>query len=644
MSVGVLISLVVFLPLIGGIAGFLFNDKYRPVSSFSVGVAFLCALYVLVSVDEAYLAKGDWLMNLQIGILVDKPSAILLTLVTFISLLVHLFSKEYMKDDSGRSRYFLKLGFFTFSMLGLLVADSLLLLFIFWELVGFSSYLLIGFWYDRKGISSSARVAFMVNRIADVSLLVGILILNAQGHSLFISEFKDIWLFLPSLLITIGAFGKSAQWPFSGWLTKAMVGPTPVSALIHAATMVAAGVYLLYRIAPVLPSDVTVIISVVGAVTAFYGAISAITQNDIKKILAYSTISQLGYMVIGTGVGAREASMFHLWTHAFFKAGLFLGAGVAIHYLHQLAKENNQVFDPQDIRRMGGLKGRLPLTFLSFVVCGFALAGIPMFSGFLSKESIIYASLVWADQIGTWAYLVPDIALITVVITAFYIGRLIVLVFLGESRSNGIAKNFEFKENLPLQLPLLILATGSLWFFYGWNPLSHTSWLNQFFGSESSSNETYSSALTSLISITLSIGGMVLAYTLFKPGSNFSSSYSTTYQPVSFSGKLVFNGFYLTTVYQSIGNFFYSLSRSLIWIDTRVLDGIIHFFAVGGVVLSKGLYIIDRLIVDGFVNLISIVARALGKGLSGVHSDEIQWQIIWLLLALVLILSWTLLF
>ncbi|MEP5612548.1 MAG: proton-conducting transporter membrane subunit, partial [Cyclobacteriaceae bacterium] len=327
MNTEVLISLILFLPLLGGFADYLLTDSNRLVSSAFLKGSLMVSIYLLISLDDTYLAKWDWLSNFQIGIFVDKTTVILLVLVSLISLLVHIFSMEYMREEAGKHQYFAKLGFFTFSMMGLLVSDNLILLFVFWELVGFSSYLLIGFWYQKEGVPNAARTAFMVNRVADVALLAGILLLNATSDTIFISEFGETFFFLPSLLIAIGAFGKSAQLPFSGWLVKAMVGPTPISALIHAATMVAAGVYLLFRIGPFLDPNVLIVVALVGAATAFYGALSAVVQNDVKKVLAYSTISQLGYMVVGIGVGAEEASLFHLWTHAFFKTGLFLGAG-----------------------------------------------------------------------------------------------------------------------------------------------------------------------------------------------------------------------------------------------------------------------------------------------------------------------------
>lgn len=638
MSIETLISLIVFLPLIGGLSDFLLGRNRRFVSAVFVGASFILTLHLLFQLDDPYQVRWEWLLDFPIGIAVDNPSAILLALVGFISLLVHLFSLEYMKEDQAKHRYFAKLGFFTFSMMGLLVSDNLILLFVFWELVGFASYLLIGFWFQKEEIASSARLAFMVNRIADVALLAGILILYGNGNTIFISEFNESLFFLPSLLIAIGVFGKSAQLPFSGWLVKAMVGPTPVSAFIHAATMVAAGVYLLFRVGSFLDADVLIVVSLVGVTTALYGAISAITQNDIKKALAYSTISQLGYMVMGIGVQAGEASLFHLWTHAFFKAGLFLGAGVIIHHMHQ-----QKSMDAQDLRLMGGLGKKLPWTYGSFVICGLALAGIPFFSGFMSKEGILLAAWTWAEKFGTWAYLVPDVALITILITAFYIGRFIVLIFLGENRSQQALTRIVFNENSYFKIPLILLAIGSVWLVYDLNPLAHHSFLDVFFGQNNVDPNSFISAAAMGISILLSVSGVILAFFLFKPGSTFSKEYLNSGPPTSAGGRLILNGFYFSDVYQLIGSSIHYTAIGSTWVEKRI-DGFLHFMAIGGVVLGKVLAIFDRLIVDGSVNLSAWMAKFFGSVTRAMHSRESQWQIVWLLIAFVLILSWILFF
>lgn len=636
MNIEILIALVVFLPLIGGLADFIINEADRSISTFFVAAALICSLLLLTSYEKVYLMKMNWIDELQVGIFIDRIACILLVLVCIISLMVNVFSLAYMKGDPGRARYFGKLGFFTFSMLGLLIADSLILFFIFWEFVGLASYLLIGFWFRKEGVASAAKTAFMVNRVADVALLAGILILNTSAESIFISEFSGTWFLLPSILISIGAFGKSAQVPFSGWLVKAMAGPTPVSALIHAATMVAAGVYLLFRVAPFLDLQVLFLISIIGSVTTLYGGISAMVQNDVKKVLAYSTISQLGFMLIGIGVGAGEASLFHLWTHAFFKAGLFLGAGSVIHFMQKTIGESG---NPQDMRLMGGLKARLPFTFWTFIVFSLALSGLPFFSGFMSKEGIVFAALAWADQAGNLGYAVADTALISTLITAFYITRLTVLVFLGEKR-NSHSFNLEWKESRQFILTLIVLSLGSIWIFYSLNPFSHLSP----FGSASSSNGVLISSSVVGISILLALVGVILSYVLFKPGSNYSKLYRDIESPTSFGGRLVYDGLYLTKVYAFAGSAAVATARALRLIEIKLIDRLINSLAIASVVGAKVLSIFDRLVVDGLVNLVSSISVFIGRRTAGLHSREAQWQLIWLLLLIVLILGWILLF
>ena len=596
-----------------------------------IGLSFVASLLVIFNGIE-FNTSIQWLPDYSLGIQLASTAAILICLVTLISLLVHIFSLEYMREDDGKHRYFAKLGLFTFSMIGLLLADHLILLFVFWELVGLTSYLLIGFWYKKDGIPSSARLAFMVNRIADVALLAGILMINTVG-SLNISEMNGTWLFLPSILVAIGAFGKSAQLPFSGWLTKAMVGPTPVSALIHAATMVAAGVYLLFRVGPFMHESALSIVALTGTFTALYGGLCALFQHDIKKVLAYSTISQLGYMVMGIGIGAGSASIFHLFTHAFFKAGLFLGAGAIIHFMHQATES-----DAQDMRNMGGMRKALPWTYRTFLICALALAGIPFFSGFMSKEGIIIAGWEWAEQVGTWAYIVPDIGLITAFLTALYVGRMVLLVFHGGSRLTE--KISSFSENLALKIPLVVLALGSLWFFYNWNPFAHKSWLFGYWESISNHSSDFISVMVMILSILLAAAGLVLSYSFFKPGSNYEQSYSRL-KVGKF--KLAFNGFYLVALYQSIGRGFSQVSQFTFAVDQKVVDGFIHFVGVGSVVLSKVIALVDRFMVDGPVNLFGHISAFVGRRFAGLSSRDIQTQLAWLLVGVILILSWILL-
>src|SRR5512135_2544105 len=333
------------------------------------------------------LGQFQW----SLGFAVDNLSAIMMVVVNIISSLVHLFSIGYMKGDVRYGRYFAYLGVFTFSMLGIVLTNNFFLMYVSWELVGLSSYLLIGHWFEKKSASDAAKKAFIVNRVGDVGMFTGILILYATFHTFSFDAIfgamqsgqipfgSEAWLTAAGILIFCGAIGKSAQFPLHVWLPDAMEGPTPVSALIHAATMVAAGVYLVARTFPLMTADALMVIAYIGAITAFISATIAIAQNDIKKVLAYSTISQLGYMIMSLGAGAYTAGFFHLTTHAMFKAGLFLGSGSVIHAMHHaLHSGGDHTTDPQDIRNMGGLRKKMPVTFWTFVIYTLAISGIPL--------------------------------------------------------------------------------------------------------------------------------------------------------------------------------------------------------------------------------------------------------------------------
>jgi len=392
--------------------------------------------------------------SLNIGLKVDALTRVMLLVVTGIGALVHVYSTVYMAEDEGKSRFFGSLSLFMFSMLGIVLADNLAMMFIFWELVGVSSFLLIGHWFTKESAAKAANKAFLTNRIGDFGFMSGILLVWTATHSV---DFAGIEASLPKLtenpaLLTLaglclfcGAVGKSAQVPLHVWLPDAMEGPTPVSALIHAATMVAAGVYMLARIFFILAPSPTAlaVIATVGAVTALLAALMATQQDDIKRILAYSTLSQLGLMVLGVGLGAWGASMFHLFTHAFFKALLFLGSGAVIHALHH----------EQDIWKMGGLNRTMPKTGFTFAIGTLALTGAPYLAGFFSKDAILLAA--WHKS-----PLVFGAALLTSLLTAFYMTRLVVVAFLGEPRSEAAKHGHDCPA--AMTLPLLILAVLSV--------------------------------------------------------------------------------------------------------------------------------------------------------------------------------------
>ena len=399
------------------------------------------------------------------GILIDNLTAVMLLVVTGVSTLVHLFSVGYMHGDPRYNRFFAYLSIFSFSMLGLVLAESFFFIYIFWELVGLSSYLLIGFWFEKKSAADACKKAFVVNRVGDFGFLIGILIIYATCGVLGYDDvFKAIGegklsgtlLTLAGIGVFAGAVGKSAQFPLHVWLPDAMEGPTPVSALIHAATMVAAGVYLVGRVYPIFTPDAFLVIAYIGLITLFISATIALTQNDIKKVLAYSTISQLGFMIMGLGVGGFTAGLAHLTTHAAFKACLFLGSGSVIHAVHS-----------QDIQEMGALRKKMPITFVTFLIATLAIAGVPLFSGFYSKDMILGAALEFGMR-HPRHYVLFFGALFTAGLTAFYMFRVVILTFFGAPKDHH---KFDHAHESPpsMWVPLVVLAGLSFSFWYsGW--------------------------------------------------------------------------------------------------------------------------------------------------------------------------------
>jgi NADH-quinone oxidoreductase subunit L len=429
---------------------------------------------------DQIVSKISWLdlgpaLQLTLGVVVDPLSKVMLLVVTGVGALVHIYSLVYMKGDTGESRYFGGLSLFMFSMLGIVLADNFVMMFIFWELVGVSSYLLIGHWFTREAAAKAANKAFITNRLGDFGFMLGILLVWIGTGAVGFVEIRDAfatggvllgdagsvvksspvvtnpayWT-VTALCIFAGAVGKSAQFPLHVWLPDAMEGPTPVSALIHAATMVAAGVYMLVRVFFLIGMSTTAlaVIAFIGILTAVLAALMATQQDDIKRILAYSTLSQLGYMVTAVGLAAPGAAMFHLYTHAFFKACLFLGAGAVIHALHH----------EQNIWRMGGLRGRMKWTFLTFAVATLALTGCPLLAGFFSKDAILLAA--WnRNQLIFW------LGLFTAFLTAFYMTRLVVVAFFGKARSHEAEHGHDGSP--AMTMPLLVLGFLSVVAGYG---------------------------------------------------------------------------------------------------------------------------------------------------------------------------------
>jgi NADH-quinone oxidoreductase subunit L len=453
---------VLLLPLISAAVIVLLTRRLGDVSAIiSVGAAVIgfigsCMIFASSSTSAAQVIWIDLkpLLFVPLGFVLDGLSKTMLVLVTGVGALIHIYSLGYMRDDAGKARYFAALSLFMFSMLGIVLANNFVMMFIFWELVGVSSYLLIGHWFERDSAADAANKAFITNRLGDFGFMLGILMVWSATGSVVFKEIAGQmgkvtthpgFLAAAALLVFCGAVGKSAQFPLHVWLPDAMEGPTPVSALIHAATMVAAGVYLLVRVAFLIQASQTalLVIAWTGTITALLGALMATQQSDIKRILAYSTISQLGYMVMAVGLTSNEAAIFHLFTHAFFKALLFLAAGSIIVSLHH----------EQNIWKMGGLAQKLRVTFATFAVGALALIGCPPFSGFFSKDAI----LALAYERNTPIFV---IGLTTAFLTAFYVSRAVVVVFLGKPRSEVARAGKE--SPLVMIIPLLILALFAL--------------------------------------------------------------------------------------------------------------------------------------------------------------------------------------
>jgi NADH-quinone oxidoreductase subunit L len=401
------------------------------------------------------------IFRVPLGLTLDQLSRTMALLVSGVGALIHIYSLGYMRNDEGKSRYFAALSLFMFAMLGIVFANNFVMLFIFWELVGFTSYVLIGHWFFRDAAADAANKAFITTRIGDFGFMTGILMIWMTTGSVIFAEIAPrmpmfgghaTFVAIVALLIFCGAVGKSAQFPLHVWLPEAMEGPTPVSALIHAATMVAAGVYMLVRVAFIIQASQTalLVIAWIGTITAVMAALIATQQDDIKRILAYSTLSQLGYMVMAVGLASNQAAMFHLFTHAFFKALLFLAAGSVIVMLHH----------EQNIWKMGGLRRRVAITFVTFTVGALALVGCPPFSGFFSKDAIL--ALAYERNMPIFA-----VALFTAFLTAFYVIRMVVIVFFGNSRSDTAREARESPRVMTLPLVVLaILATlGGFGFF-----------------------------------------------------------------------------------------------------------------------------------------------------------------------------------
>jgi NADH-quinone oxidoreductase subunit L len=612
-------AVVLLLPLAGFVLLIFFNKKLpRQGDWLETGILFLgLALSVVILAvkmgsyhDETLQANFTWVnlgnvagsgpMSMTLGIMVDNLAAIMLVVVNIVSAFVHLFSIGYMHGDVRYGRYFAYLGLFTFSMLGIVLTNNFFTMYVSWELVGLSSYLLIGHWFEKKSASDAAKKAFIVNRVGDTGMFIGILILFGTFQTFsFDTIFSSIksgtlpfgsetWLTAAGILIFCGAIGKSAQFPLHVWLPDAMEGPTPVSALIHAATMVAAGVYLVARTFPMMTADALVFIAYIGAITAFISATIAMAQNDIKKVLAYSTVSQLGYMIMGLGVGAYTAGFFHLTTHAMFKAGLFLGSGSVIHAMHHaLHHAGDHQTDPQDIRNMGGLRGKMPITFWTFLMYTLAISGIPLTSGFLSKDEILAGTLAFGSLTGH--LFIPIVGFLVAGLTAFYMFRLVILTFMGEHKDHHRLDAIR-ESPLTMTIPLVVFAVLSFFAFYSLNPIGAASgWFYAAMprpetvvpasvaaaGIETFEGELHHShTLAMELSLTVASIGIVLAFVTYYWRKISADAVAERLKPVH---RFLLNKWYFDELYEAtVVRGTVGLAKVYRWFDNVIIDGVVN--------------------------------------------------------------------
>lgn len=533
--------------------------------------------------DWTWIEVGDF--SLTMGFEVTNLNALMLVIVTLVALLVNIYSRGYMHGDERVNVFYSYIALFSFSMLGLVISSNLLELYIFWELVGVCSFLLIGFWFQKPEARAAAKKAFIVTRIGDVGLLIGILLLfwYMPNHSLDFSDIHNVFgnglgdnitvgiTTAIAILIFVGAMGKSGQFPLHTWLPDAMEGPTPISALIHAATMVAAGVYLVARTYDIFLAspDAMLVVAIVGGFTAIFAATIGIAQNDIKRVLAYSTVSQLGYMMMALGIGVSYASgMFHLFTHAFFKALLFLGAGSVIH-----------ATGTQDIREMGGLSGKMKITTWTFAIGALALAGIVPLSGFWSKD-VILAEAWDNNQPLFW------VGLVAAFFTAFYMARLFFLVFTGKKRSNYDAH----ESPASMTFPLIVLAVLAVVAGFAMTPFN--SWFGGWVTGEELVEAVHWPVI--ILSTVVGIAGIVLGYIMYG-----RRGLTPAEAPANALHKLVYRKYYIDEIYG--------------WVFVKPLKG-----------LGLLLQLFDTYVVDGIVRLVGQCAVGLGRFSSRLQNGQMQ--------------------
>lgn len=582
--------LILLFPL----AGFLFNILIgRFVSpkivSWAGVISILGSLVVaLFAIAQVFSGKTieyhiyTWILSddlkISFGYLIDQLTAVMLFVVCFVGWLIHVYSVGYMHGDPGYARYFAYLNLFVFSMLMLVMGNNLVMLYFGWEAVGLCSYFLIGFWYKKKSASDAGKKAFIVNRIGDFGFALGIFLLfinvyalnytdifskisGLQGQTINLLGWSVDLITLIALLLFCGAVGKSAQIPLHVWLPDAMEGPTPVSALIHAATMVTAGVFMVARLNPIYGMSETAlaVVAIVGALTSFFAATIALVQRDMKRIIAYSTISQIGYMFIGCGVAAYGAGIFHLYTHAFFKALLFMGAGSV---MHAMAGE-------LDIYKMGGLRKKMPITYITFLIASLTIAGIPGFSGFFSKDEILWSAFASAKPYGKFIWFLGTV---TAALTAFYTFRILFVAFHGKFR--GTPEEFNHVHESPpiMTAPLIVLAIGSVVVGY----FSISNFLEPVVSKPVLTVSHEQEKFVMTMSIIAGLAGILIAGYMYIIKSTISEKLTKTFPGVY---KILWNKYYVDEIY----NFLFV--KPTLWIadkgveritDIKIIEGIVN--------------------------------------------------------------------
>jgi len=615
--------LIPLLPLIAFVVNIVFGRKYIREKAHWIAVpavagSFLLALLAFIEVTGGRVINihiYDWIISgdfhVPIGFLIDQLSAIMLMVVTSISTLIFIYSIGYMHGDGGYYRFFAYLSLFVFSMLILVMADNFLLLYFGWEAVGLCSYFLIGFWFHKKSAADAGKKAFIVNRFGDFGFGLGVILIfltfgsleystvfaqapGVVGQTVNLFGYEVNLITLICLLLFCGAVGKSAQLPLHVWLPDAMEGPTPVSALIHAATMVTAGVFMVARSNPLFnlsPAAMSTV-AVVGGVTALFAATIALVQNDIKRVIAYSTVSQLGYMFLALGVGAYSAGIFHLYTHAYFKALLFLGSGSVIHALH----------DEQDMRNMGGLKKHMPVTYRVFVIATLSITGIPGLAGFFSKDEILWRSYL-AGDLGRFLWFLGTAAAL---LTAFYSWRLIYMTFHGSFRGTTEQESHLHESPRVITVPLILLAVGAV--AAGWvgiPPLimEHGDKIGEFLapvlGHPAGEGAHSQEMMVMSASIAVAVIGWLIAAYMYLKNTDFPRKLADSLRPLH---KLLYNKYYVDELYG------FTIVRPVLNLAERVVLGIFDGKIIEGVV-------------NGVPALIAVISRNARTVQTGIISS-----------------------